>query len=209
MPELDGSYGEGGGQILRTALVASIVTGTPVRIRRIRAARPRPGLRPQHLAAVRAAAAVAERELAVVTGALGWPGDRTVIDEVEADCPGNVLLLELERGPVTEIVSSVGRRGLPAEEVARRAVAGARQRIATMAPVGPHLADQLLVPLALGAGEAVSTVALTRHFTTNAHTLARFFDTPVTWTRQPDGTVLVQVRGNPDAITRSAHRARS
>ena len=53
---LDGSQGEGGGQILRTALALSAVTGQGFRVERIRARRLRPGLRPQHLAAVRAAA---------------------------------------------------------------------------------------------------------------------------------------------------------
>ncbi|WP_297420585.1 RNA 3'-terminal phosphate cyclase [Thermococcus sp.] len=47
--EIDGSYGEGGGQILRTAVALSIVTGKATRIKRIRVNRPNPGLRPQHL----------------------------------------------------------------------------------------------------------------------------------------------------------------
>jgi len=47
--EIDGSYGEGGGQILRTAVALSVITGKPVRIHRIRANRPNPGLRVQHL----------------------------------------------------------------------------------------------------------------------------------------------------------------
>src|SRR5688572_27592567 len=59
---IDGSIGEGGGQILRTALAASLVTGTPFRIERIRARRPRPGLMRQHLVAVRAAAEVSGAE---------------------------------------------------------------------------------------------------------------------------------------------------
>ena len=53
---LDGAQGEGGGQILRTALALSGATGQGFRVERIRASRLRPGLRPQHLAAVRAAA---------------------------------------------------------------------------------------------------------------------------------------------------------
>jgi len=53
---LDGAQGEGGGQVLRTALALSAVTGQAFRIDRIRANRLRPGLRPQHLAAVRAVA---------------------------------------------------------------------------------------------------------------------------------------------------------
>jgi RNA 3'-terminal phosphate cyclase (ATP) len=52
---LDGSAGEGGGQILRTALGLSLVTGTPFTIDRIRAGREKPGLLRQHLTAVRAA----------------------------------------------------------------------------------------------------------------------------------------------------------
>ncbi len=51
---IDGSYGEGGGQILRTALSFSAILGRPVRIVNIRARRPRPGLQPQHLACVQA-----------------------------------------------------------------------------------------------------------------------------------------------------------
>jgi RNA 3'-terminal phosphate cyclase (ATP) len=55
---LDGAAGEGGGQILRTALALSTVTGQGFEITRIRANRTRPGLRPQHVAAVRAMAMV-------------------------------------------------------------------------------------------------------------------------------------------------------
>ena len=58
MVELDGSEGEGGGQILRTALSMSLITGRPFEITRIRAHRRPPGLRPQHLACVRGAEAI-------------------------------------------------------------------------------------------------------------------------------------------------------
>jgi RNA 3'-terminal phosphate cyclase (ATP) len=66
MIALDGSQGEGGGQILRSSLALSLVTGTPFRIDNIRAGRPRPGLMRQHLTAVEAAAAVGGAQ---VTGA--------------------------------------------------------------------------------------------------------------------------------------------
>ncbi|MGC8640342.1 MAG: RNA 3'-terminal phosphate cyclase [Isosphaeraceae bacterium] len=56
MVVLDGSEGEGGGQILRTALSLSLLTGRPFRMVKIRANRDKPGLRPQHLKAVEAAA---------------------------------------------------------------------------------------------------------------------------------------------------------
>ena len=57
---LDGSRGEGGGQVLRTALSLSAVTGQGFEISQIRARRTRPGLRPQHVAAVRAVAMACE-----------------------------------------------------------------------------------------------------------------------------------------------------
>ena len=58
MIDLDGALGEGGGQILRTSLTLSMITGQPFRIRRIRANRSKPGLMRQHLVAVQAAAQI-------------------------------------------------------------------------------------------------------------------------------------------------------
>ena len=63
MIEVDGSYGEGGGQILRSSLTLSAITGKPVTICRIRANRTRPGLRAQHLACVKAIAKITAAEL--------------------------------------------------------------------------------------------------------------------------------------------------
>mgnify|MGYP006177081827 CR=1 FL=1 len=56
MIDIDGSYGEGGGQLVRTAAALAAITGTPLRLSNARARRGRPGLAPQHLAAVRAVA---------------------------------------------------------------------------------------------------------------------------------------------------------
>ncbi|MEW6603862.1 MAG: RNA 3'-terminal phosphate cyclase [Thermoproteota archaeon] len=50
---IDGSEGEGGGQILRTAVSLSAITGTPVEVVNIRAKRPNPGLRPQHMTGIK------------------------------------------------------------------------------------------------------------------------------------------------------------
>src|SRR4051812_42173572 len=62
--QIDGSQGEGGGQIVRSSLGLSLVTGVPIRIGNIRTGRPKPGLMRQHLTAVKAAARVGNAEVA-------------------------------------------------------------------------------------------------------------------------------------------------
>lgn len=63
MLELDGSFGEGGGQILRTSLALSLLTGQAFHLRHVRAGRAKPGLQPQHLRSVLAAGAVGGAQL--------------------------------------------------------------------------------------------------------------------------------------------------
>ena len=60
---IDGSYGEGGGQILRTSLALSMVARRPFRIENIRSSRKKPGLMRQHLTAVNAAARISNAEV--------------------------------------------------------------------------------------------------------------------------------------------------
>jgi RNA 3'-terminal phosphate cyclase (ATP) len=66
MIEIDGSFGEGGGQILRSSLALSLVTGRPVTIDRIRKGRRKPGLMRQHLTCVRAATRVSSARVSGV-----------------------------------------------------------------------------------------------------------------------------------------------
>jgi RNA 3'-terminal phosphate cyclase (ATP) len=95
---IDGSYGEGGGQILRTSLSLSIALGRPVEVYNIRAKRESPGLKPQHLATLRCLAELGEAE---VEGAqLGSSrvlfrprGIRTGSLEVDIGTAGSITLL--------------------------------------------------------------------------------------------------------------------
>jgi RNA 3'-terminal phosphate cyclase (ATP) len=61
--KVDGAYGEGGGQVVRTALTLSVLTGRPVAISNIRANRPKPGLAPQHLTNVLALAEICDADV--------------------------------------------------------------------------------------------------------------------------------------------------
>lgn len=63
MIQIDGSYGEGGGQVLRTSLSLAAITGQPIRIEHIRAKRQKPGLAAQHLTSVRAAATICQAQV--------------------------------------------------------------------------------------------------------------------------------------------------
>jgi RNA 3'-terminal phosphate cyclase (ATP) len=332
---LDGSEGEGGGQILRTALACSLLTGVPFSIENIRAARRRPGLLPQHLAAVRAAAeiasaetegailgsetltfdpgevrageyhfdigtagstglvlqtvlvpllsadgesrlvieggthnegappfefldlsfapllrrmgaeltlslekpgfypvgggrvrvrignatwrrldllergairavwaralvsrlplSIAHRELAVVEEGLDWPEECLTASAIDAGGPGNALVLVVEGAQVTEVVTGFGRRGLPAEAVASRAVAKTRRYLDSGVAVGVHLADQLLVPLTQSRGGSFLTLEPSGHFTTNAGVIGRFFGLNIT-TRPIGENVVIDCR---------------
>lgn len=62
MLEIDGAHGEGGGQLVRTAVALAAIRGAPIRIRHVRAGRRNPGLAPQHVAAVRAVASMCDAE---------------------------------------------------------------------------------------------------------------------------------------------------
>jgi len=319
---IDGSQGEGGGQILRSALALSLVTGRPFVLERIRAGRQRPGLLRQHLTAVQAAAAlgaaqvegaalgsqrlrfapqavragdyrfavgsagsallvvqavlpalltapgpstlvveggthnpsappfefvartylplvrrmgpavaatleragfypagggrvaltvtpapalapltllergapgpcrvraivanlpetIAATEVRTVVRALALPASETTAETVPSDGPGNAVLVDVESEHLTEVFSAFGERGRPARAVAEDVVGQVRRYLAAAVPVGPHLADQLVLLLALAGGGRFRTVAPTRHLQTNVAVIRHFLDAPI------------------------------
>ena len=122
-------------------------------------------------------ATIAQRELAVVQERLGWTAmDLSTEEAIDPRGPGNALLLELEYENVTETLTAFGARGVRAETVAENAVVEARAYLASDAPVGAHLADQLLLPLAIGAGGTFRTGTLTPHTLTNLQIIREFLE---------------------------------
>ena len=331
MLEIDGSKGEGGGQVLRTALSLSMVTGTPFRISKIRASRERPGLMAQHLTAVKAAKAVSSaqvegdhegsteltftpgvigngkffyavgtagsttlvlqtvlpalmlapgpseitleggthnpfappfdflaqtflptlgrmgptfnatlerygfypkgggrlkvniepvetltalelpergqntqlraralvsglsmsfaiRELDIIAQELGLDAGSVKPESIEAESAGNVVCIEAQSDEITEIFTAFGKRGITPEEFAEEALTDAREYLASTAPVGKYLADQLLLPMALAGGGRFRTVKPTRHTATNADVIKKFLDVQIQLAQLEDGS---------------------
>jgi RNA 3'-terminal phosphate cyclase (ATP) len=336
MLEIDGSKGEGGGQVLRTALSLSMVTGTPFRITKIRASRERPGLMAQHLTAVKAAKAVSSaqvegdhegsteltftpgvigngkffyavgtagsttlvlqtvlpalmlapgpseitleggthnpfappydflaltflptlarmgpvvsatlesygfypkgggrmqvsiepvesltplelmergentrlraramvsglsmsfaiRELDIIAQELGLDAGSVKPESINAESAGNVVCIEAESDQITEVFTAFGKRGITPEEFAAEALTDAREYLASTAPVGKYLADQLLLPMALAGGGRFRTVKPTRHTATNAAVIKQFLDVRIDLGQLEDGSWEIAV----------------
>lgn len=144
---------------------------------------------------------IGEREIRVIQRKLDWNKKSGEVDEApDAQGPGNVCMAEMRFAHVTELVTAFGRKGLRAEAVATDCVNAAKRYLETDAPVGEHLADQLLLPMALGAGGSFRTGPLTPHTTTNAQVIREFLpDVGIALTEQDDGTCVVAVVVAPSA----------
>ncbi|MCW8133464.1 MAG: RNA 3'-terminal phosphate cyclase, partial [Planctomycetota bacterium] len=118
---------------------------------------------------------IGEREAAAAARKIGFPHAVTKIEEIaRPQGPGNVLLVEIASAHVTEVVSAYGEKGTPAEDVAAEAAREARHYLDADVPVGEHLADQLMLPMALAGGGRYRTVEPSLHAQTNVDTIAAF-----------------------------------
>jgi RNA 3'-terminal phosphate cyclase (ATP) len=113
------------------------------------------------------------------------PEDFAVEQIAGATGEGNVLHLIATAEDATEVVTGFGERGVRAEKVAARAAGRMRQWLAADVPVGPFLADQLILPMAMAGGGTFRTGPLTLHALTNLQTVSRFL--PVRARVHPDG----------------------
>jgi RNA 3'-terminal phosphate cyclase (ATP) len=137
---------------------------------------------------------IAVRELAMVEKVLGWPEEaRRIVQLPERHGPGNILMLEAESEHLTEMVSGFGKLGLSAEVLAEKASKRMAGYLASGAAVGPHLADQLLLPMALAGGGTFTTVRPSMHSRTGAEVIARFLDMPIRFVEREGAPTLVEV----------------
>ena len=138
---------------------------------------------------------IAEREVKVIGSRLRWPKNTLEVTEMEAYGPGNAVVIEVAYENITEVFTGFGEKGKPAEQVARDSVDEAEAYLAHEAPVGPHLADQLLLPMALAGRGCFLTCKPTLHTETNIAVIRRFLDVPMATEEDEDGAWLVRVGG--------------
>ncbi len=89
---------------------------------------------------------------------------------------GNLVSIRLFYQHVNEVIDSLGAVGIRAEKVASNAVYAMRKYQASCAPVGEHLADQLLLPMAIGSGGSFVTSELSGHTKTNIDVIKTLTD---------------------------------
>lgn len=139
---------------------------------------------------------IAERECRVAAQTLGWDLGAIHIEPVlDPVGPGNAVLIELESECVTEVFTAFGERSVRAEQVAAKAAQEAKRYLEAAVPVGEHLADQLLLPMALARGGTIRTFAPTLHTRTNAEVIRMFL--PVSISMDMESAVICRIEVKP------------
>jgi RNA 3'-terminal phosphate cyclase (ATP) len=125
---------------------------------------------------------IAERQRDRALGRLREAGlsARIEVQEGEAPGPGSYLFLEADRGGIRAGFSALGERGKPAEQVADEAVEALLEFLQGQYGCDPHLADQLIVPMALAAGTSrLTTSRVSRHLLTTLGIVQQILGCPV------------------------------
>jgi RNA 3'-terminal phosphate cyclase (ATP) len=118
---------------------------------------------------------VAQRELAAIGRELHWGSEQLHVRSLPAMIgKGNAITITLAYQNVTEVFAGFGEPGVRAEAVALAVAREAEQYLASAAPVGLYLADQLLLPMALCGGGSFVTGNLSSHVRSNIAVIEQF-----------------------------------
>jgi len=138
---------------------------------------------------------IAQRECDTIRRLAHWQPAQAETGEIQADSPGNILLIEFNFEHITELFTACGERRVKAEDVAKRLWREANRYQKSGVAVGEHLADQLMLPLAIAASRGATggkyrTGKLSLHAVTQIDIISRFLDTPVVVEQEGDTTLV-------------------
>ena len=112
---------------------------------------------------------------------------------VKSPGPGNVLYAQMDYENITELFSVCGAFNVSRREVGERVAGMLNKYLELNMPVGRFLADQLLLPMAIGAGGKFLTHAPTKHTQTNVEVIQKFLNTDIKLENNKDGTFMIEV----------------
>ncbi|MGH7598957.1 MAG: RNA 3'-terminal phosphate cyclase [bacterium] len=139
-------------------------------------------------------AAIAERERDAMQQRLGWAAAKIKIIEItDSPGPGNVVMIRVRYGTYTYLFTAFGQRGKPAEQVATEACDAFLSFRLSKAVMDEHLANQVLLYLALNGGGSFTTPGISLHTKTNIEVIKRFLDNKINVRKKDDGCFEIQV----------------
>ncbi|MDH3347377.1 MAG: RNA 3'-terminal phosphate cyclase, partial [Desulfobulbaceae bacterium] len=136
---------------------------------------------------------IAIRELKVIATELLLDDEKFIIKEALSPGPGNFVQVEYCYSNVTELFTGIGTKGVPAEEVAIAVVKDIQKYLATEVPVGPHLANQLLLPMAITGKGSFRTMNPTIHTRTTIETIKHFLPIDIIVKEEDDNCWLITI----------------
>jgi RNA 3'-terminal phosphate cyclase (ATP) len=118
---------------------------------------------------------IGDREARIIQQRLDWPASKIAILHIDtARSPGNAISVLITCKNITAVFASIGQQGIRAETVANSVVDEVQYYLSNDAPVDKHLADQLLLPIALADGGEFVTTTPTQHTLTNIAVIEKF-----------------------------------
>ena len=135
------------------------------------------------------------REVEHAAKRLGWSEYETDLAQItDVDGAGNCFAVQLDYEHISERFTEYGKQGMTAERVAGRVVKDVKGYLDTPeCALGEHLADQILLPMALAGKGSFTTSKMTNHLRTNIAVIQQFLDVEVKLEERVEGVVRVEI----------------